>query len=345
MKWRKLLELSTSSSPPGGRSRLGRPARRRAMFETLENRKLFAADLAEISTAELFGDTGVVVYDGSTDEQIAVRTFALSTVDLDESGEVFLDLTSLELDSELSEPEIRMMTMRGAAASGVEVELAKSEDVVELSDLETPIMTMAGAVDLSATSGMAEDFVDVEVTTLGDDVDASVDDSKVDVTEEGTVDATSIDAIVSDDDLIFYSLGSNPEADTTSLEEALPSEDVNGDGNVTPLDMLLVINALNSFGAAPISEISAASVQASEVSSWDINRDGFVTPLDALWVSNYFNYGMSFASLESSQDTFASSATLRIRNPDEAPTEDVSLEDVSLDQAPLIEDDNEEKQL
>jgi hypothetical protein len=61
-----------------------------------------------------------------------------------------------------------------------------------------------------------------------------------------------------------------------------PAFDVNRDGRVTPLDVLLVINFLNSHPGtpAPEGEASPASV---------VNRDGRVTPLDVLFESSYVN--------------------------------------------------------
>lgn len=63
--------------------------------------------------------------------------------------------------------------------------------------------------------------------------------------------------------------------------------DVNRDGRISPLDVLLVVNQLNRgfepgarqvpFGDAPMPH------------TWDVNRDQVVSPLDALLVMNYLN--------------------------------------------------------
>lgn len=60
-------------------------------------------------------------------------------------------------------------------------------------------------------------------------------------------------------------------------------EDTNGDGVVTPLDVLLLINYLNahvSGAGMPVGDFPAA---------YDVNRDGRVTPLDVLLVINHLN--------------------------------------------------------
>jgi hypothetical protein len=62
-------------------------------------------------------------------------------------------------------------------------------------------------------------------------------------------------------------------------------EDTNGDGIVTALDVLLLVNYLNAHASgggtpAPSGEFPAL---------YDVNRDGRVTPLDVLLVINYLN--------------------------------------------------------
>jgi|GEM_PF-1703549 len=61
--------------------------------------------------------------------------------------------------------------------------------------------------------------------------------------------------------------------------------DVNSDGSVTPLDALLILNALSrNGGGGPISTFSPPGRY------WDVNGDGLITPLDALLIINYINY-------------------------------------------------------
>jgi hypothetical protein len=61
--------------------------------------------------------------------------------------------------------------------------------------------------------------------------------------------------------------------------------DVNGDGVVSPVDVLLVINALNSGNSGPVSAIDETDF----VGYLDVNNDGYLTPMDALLVINYLN--------------------------------------------------------
>ena len=65
-------------------------------------------------------------------------------------------------------------------------------------------------------------------------------------------------------------------------------EDVNGDGHVSPIDALRIINFINLHGSQ--SELTAASVDAFfDGSMLDTNNDGSITPIDALLVINRLN--------------------------------------------------------
>jgi len=60
--------------------------------------------------------------------------------------------------------------------------------------------------------------------------------------------------------------------------------DVNADDEVTPLDALLILNAISqNGGGGPIDQFPPPG------RFWDVNGDGLITPLDALLVLNYLN--------------------------------------------------------
>jgi hypothetical protein len=59
--------------------------------------------------------------------------------------------------------------------------------------------------------------------------------------------------------------------------------DVNNDSNVTPLDVLLIINEINSRGAGPI------SLPVAQPPFVDVNGDDSMTPADVLLVVNFIN--------------------------------------------------------
>ena len=58
---------------------------------------------------------------------------------------------------------------------------------------------------------------------------------------------------------------------------------MNGDGYVSPLDALLLINALNTSGARPLVGVNVSSTY------WDVSGDTYLSPLDALLVINGLN--------------------------------------------------------
>jgi hypothetical protein len=77
--------------------------------------------------------------------------------------------------------------------------------------------------------------------------------------------------------------------------------DVNADGVVQPLDILLIINDLNAHQARPLPPASRLGTFPSPY--LDVNGDGRVTPLDVLVVVNWFNAatveeGEAFAAIE-----------------------------------------------
>lgn len=82
----------------------------------------------------------------------------------------------------------------------------------------------------------------------------------------------------------------------TAEGESLPASwtnpqqplDINGDSTVTPLDVLLIINSLNSQGAR---QLNAPTTGACPPPYLDSSSDGYLTAMDALLVINYLNRG------------------------------------------------------
>lgn len=74
------------------------------------------------------------------------------------------------------------------------------------------------------------------------------------------------------------------DGDPTPFHNDIEPGDVDGDGRVTPLDPLMIINYLNSHG--PGSYVPDGE---SDGFNLDVNGDGAITPLDALIVINVLN--------------------------------------------------------
>ncbi|MCP4811622.1 MAG: hypothetical protein GY888_03865, partial [Planctomycetaceae bacterium] len=64
--------------------------------------------------------------------------------------------------------------------------------------------------------------------------------------------------------------------------------DVNDDTLTTPLDVLWIINSLNSAGARPLVNARTKPLAAP---FYDVNKDGHAAPLDALIIINALNMG------------------------------------------------------
>ena len=65
--------------------------------------------------------------------------------------------------------------------------------------------------------------------------------------------------------------------------------DVNGDGEITPLDALILINYINSYGTGPIRGKGPIG-GSGEGETWiDVNGDGIISPLDVLIIVNWLN--------------------------------------------------------
>lgn len=77
--------------------------------------------------------------------------------------------------------------------------------------------------------------------------------------------------------------------------------DVNGDGAVSPIDALLILNQLNLEGPT---EIEGRA----ELAKLDTNGDGFISPMDALLVINYLN-AHSFVGRAEGEEGSASGLT------------------------------------
>ncbi|MEZ6078392.1 MAG: dockerin type I domain-containing protein [Pirellulaceae bacterium] len=65
--------------------------------------------------------------------------------------------------------------------------------------------------------------------------------------------------------------------------------DVNADGFVSPIDALVIINALNSGGARSLMSGLGGEGEGANRFFIDTNGDGFLSPMDVLGVINYLN--------------------------------------------------------
>ena len=87
-------------------------------------------------------------------------------------------------------------------------------------------------------------------------------------------------------------------------------EDVSGDGFVTPIDALRVINFLRSTQSSPdAGRIPTSSLDFNPPNFLDVNGDDFITPLDALLVINRLRRESSGASVGSGEQIVTAAVT------------------------------------
>ncbi len=68
---------------------------------------------------------------------------------------------------------------------------------------------------------------------------------------------------------------------------AIVPVDVNNDGQITPIDVMLLINYLNKHGSGPARPELIGTGE--EFNNYDVNGDGLITPLDALLLIQFLN--------------------------------------------------------
>ncbi len=357
MKWKWLLGASGSSGPP--RPLINRSSRyrsRKAAFESLERRKVFAADVAEAITAEFVVDDQSAVVDTSIWETAAVSDTAFAPdaqaviTMIDADGAVVIKTSGMvkrgdgilvpNSDAELSDTTATegdyyyLSYTSGIAYTFGDTEVIHSE-VDESIPIEMVMRNLEDSSDLIFYSMAGGDkdapIVDEFGESDGSDVGiyymtGSATDVGVEVTDVVSDQTDSDISIVRrdedplDEDVIFQTLGGGDANDQEVNTIDWPmTNDVNGDGAVSPLDLLLIINALNSFGSVQTGNLLQASGEDATVStSADVNEDGYITALDALLLANYFNdLAANTESRMAIDSSFVPDEYLRIRNPEE----------------------------
>lgn len=107
----------------------------------------------------------------------------------------------------------------------------------------------------------------------------------VDPNLQFTVTATS----VTGNDTISSSVAVTVVERKSPFQNPVDPRDVNGDGKVSPLDALILINHINSSGAGPVGRNTPLG-GSGEAQIWvDVNGDGRLSPIDILLIINFLN--------------------------------------------------------
>ncbi len=101
--------------------------------------------------------------------------------------------------------------------------------------------------------------------------------------------ALTISAQAANGDQISNDLVLQVSEPTSPYQNPDRPNDVNGDGHITPLDVIVLINHLNSEGGGFEFGPDFGAAGEGDAAYPDVNGDGMLTPLDALLIINFLN--------------------------------------------------------
>ena len=139
-------------------------------------------------------------------------------------------------------------------------------------DLRQQLLVSLRSSDVSSATVPASVVIPANQLSVSFAITA-VDDSSVTGARLITITATAIDFAQGSGTISISDNDSN-------WHNATNSNDVDGDSNVSPLDVLTIVNYLNRVGSGPIATGNPPPYL-------DVDSDNFVTPLDALIVINF----------------------------------------------------------
>lgn len=134
----------------------------------------------------------------------------------------------------------------------------------------------------------------------GDRYDFHVSDNRFDVIDGKLALKAGVSLVFSDTPFVSISVTAVSQTSSDTLSETLQIEvvraappwqnkhwalDVNDDGELSPVDVLIVINALNRMGVSPLDRLPPSGSS----TFVDVNGDRVLTPLDALILINALN--------------------------------------------------------
>ena len=249
-------------------------------------------------------DPDTVGEDGASEYEIFVSDDRFEVVD----GRLRLKAGE-QLNFE-EEPTVRVLvTAREIGGEGFERTNEVVVAVQDRNDLPTQVELSAYRVD-SNTFGAVVGKVNV-VDEDGDPYDVSVSDDRFEVLDGYLKlrDGVSLsDSEVETVTLTVTAISDGGDVVSTEIPvvvgEARPRHqnpdnprDVNGDGIVSPIDVLILINEINRRGAGPLPRPGSEGGEGSGIFV-DVNGDGVISPIDVLVIINELNRARSDAEGE-----------------------------------------------
>ncbi len=207
----------------------------------------------------------------------------------------------IELDYE-EESSISLSVTASDGSESAATEFPLSFTVADVNDPPTAI-----SVQLTTIEENSPGAIFGAVTVVDQDGDAyqyTVSDPRFEVVDGQLKLKDEVSLSIADDDALSVTVTATSATGGDSISNAFtiavgvarspfqnPVEprDVNGDGQITPVDALILINQLNSFGPGPLGGNSARG-GSGEGPMWvDVNGDGIISPLDVLIIINWLN--------------------------------------------------------
>ncbi len=204
-------------------------------------------------------------------------------LDFEEANSINLSVTVSDTSGQsVTEPIRLTVADRNDAPTSIDLHLKAVEEATPGAVVGTiAVNDQDGQAYQYTVSDARFEVVDGELRLKeGQTVDKSADrDLKL------TVIATSVVG----SDAIASTMSVSVVAKKSPYQNPTQPRDVNGDGQVTPLDALILINYMNSFGPGPLGGNSPLG-GSGEGPVWvDVNGDGIISPLDILIIINWLN--------------------------------------------------------
>jgi hypothetical protein len=183
--------------------------------------------------------------------------------------------------------------------SGWTVEQTVSISVIDQNDAPVGILAAAGYDVPEDSPGVVAGFVYVDDPDYGEEYIISVSDSRFEVVdntlklidgtslaweEPGYIDVTLIAVSLRDGTVLTKSTRIHIIKDSTPYHNDQDPADVDGDGMITPIDALVIVNYINNHGPGAIKPEGEGPVP-----NLDVDGDGMVTPIDILIIINLIN--------------------------------------------------------
>lgn len=251
------------------------------------------AELTENNTGDVVSDLTIVDEDGGQEYTVKVDDDRFEIVLV--NGSHLLKLKD-DVAADFEKDPVIVVNVT-ASDSGSTYTQAITITVIDVREQPEQI-TLTNDTVMELVAGAVVGDVELDDGTKPDEISLSVDDSRfeIDGSTLKLVDDQYVErANQSEIELTITATDQQGDFDPISetfiidvIENVTPYHnydnpyDVNHNGEVTTLDVLLIINYLNRFGPGPVG-------QGDPSVCYDVNADGFVTALDALLVLNEIN--------------------------------------------------------